>query len=89
MCNTDVYVSDKRDETGDLCGTVKCPAANYDRFEVECETPIKGEYVTIIKNTAGAMKSLVVCEVSVIAGESTGGTCIDKPWHCFKANYCS
>ena len=72
MCNTDVYVSDKKNKIGDLCGTVECPATNYDRFEVQCEAPIEGEYVTLVKNTAGAIRSMVVCEVDII-GEPIEG----------------
>ena len=73
MCGTKVYVSKKKNDIGEVCGMVKCPAQNYDRLEVECKTPIKGEFITIV---GPGRQHLVLCEVYAI-GQFIGKTFIN------------
>ena len=63
--NITVYVGDKLNDRAQLCGVYDGPATTRAVVPVVCSVPLKGESVTVVKNTSGEKESLVLCEVSV------------------------
>ena len=69
--NIEMWISDKPNKRGELCGVYEGPATERGKVYMHCAVPMVGSFVTLVKNTSGEIDSFVVCEVYVI-GELQG-----------------